>query len=84
MLADVDPGLGPLYEGCKRNRDNWEKLQQEHDKLSEFFSSNLSVINVFLLFFELCSLKKNKTFAIFLSLSFITLAFILYSRIIMV
>ena len=34
MLSDVDPGLKPLYDGCKRNRDNWEKLQEEHDKLS--------------------------------------------------
>lgn len=36
MLSDVDPGLKPLYDGCKRNRDNWEKLQEEHDKLSTF------------------------------------------------
>ncbi|CAF2588939.1 unnamed protein product [Rotaria sp. Silwood2] len=34
MLADVDPGLDPLFEGCKNNRENWEKLQQEHDKLT--------------------------------------------------
>jgi len=48
MLADVDPGLTPLYEGCKRNRENWEKLQQEHDKLSKFvFNSTI----IFLLFF---------------------------------
>jgi hypothetical protein len=40
MLAEVDPGLTPLYEGCKRNRENWEKLQQEHDKLSKFFFSS--------------------------------------------
>jgi hypothetical protein len=38
MLSEVDPGLTPLYEGCKRNRDNWEKLQQEHDKLSAYES----------------------------------------------
>ena len=37
MLADVEPGLSPLYEGCKRNRENWEKLQQEHDKMSKLF-----------------------------------------------
>ena len=36
MLADVESGLNPLYEGCKQNRDNWEKLQEEHEKLSEF------------------------------------------------
>ena len=36
MLAEVDPGLNPLYEGCKRNRDNWDKLQEEHDQLSKF------------------------------------------------
>ena len=35
MLSDVDPGLTPLYEGCKDNRENWNKLQQEHDKLSK-------------------------------------------------
>ena len=35
MLADVETGLKPLYDGCKRNRKNWEKLQQEHDKLSK-------------------------------------------------
>ena len=36
MLSDVDPGWSPLYEGCKHNRENWEKLQQEHDQLSKF------------------------------------------------
>jgi len=41
MLSDVDPGLSPLYEGCKRNRDNWERLQEEHDKLSRFSSNSL-------------------------------------------
>ncbi|CAF0882535.1 unnamed protein product [Adineta ricciae] len=33
MLAEAEEGLTPLYEGCKQNRENWEKLQQEHDKL---------------------------------------------------
>ncbi|CAF1153388.1 unnamed protein product [Rotaria sordida] len=42
MLADVEPGLNPLYEGCKRNRDNWEKLQQEHDKLKSLWSESAS------------------------------------------
>ena len=37
MLAEAESGLKPLYEGCKQNRENWEKLQQEHDKLSELF-----------------------------------------------
>jgi len=36
MLAEAEPGLVPLYQGCKQNRENWEKLQQEHDKLSKF------------------------------------------------
>ncbi len=35
MLAEAEPGLSPLYQGCKTNRDNWEKIQQEHDKLSK-------------------------------------------------
>jgi hypothetical protein len=38
MLADVESGLSPLYDGCKQNRENWEKLQQEHDKLSAYES----------------------------------------------
>ena len=42
MLAEVDPGLNPLYEGCKQNRDNWEKLQEEHDKLSKFFPLSIN------------------------------------------
>ncbi|CAF4455878.1 unnamed protein product, partial [Didymodactylos carnosus] len=32
-LTDVDPSLSPLYDGCKKNRANWEKLAQEHEKL---------------------------------------------------
>ncbi len=35
MLAEAEPRLTPLYQGCKQNRDNWEKLQQEQDKLSK-------------------------------------------------
>ena len=35
MLAEAESGLSPLYQGCKTNRDNWEKIQQEHDKLSK-------------------------------------------------
>jgi hypothetical protein len=35
MLADVESSLSPLYEGCKQNRENWEKIQEEHDKLSK-------------------------------------------------
>jgi hypothetical protein len=35
MLADVESRLDPLYQGCKKNRENWEKLQEEHDKLSK-------------------------------------------------
>ena len=35
MLADAEPGLRPLLDGCKQNRENWEKLQEEHDKLSK-------------------------------------------------
>ncbi|CAF3343356.1 unnamed protein product [Rotaria socialis] len=42
MLSDVDPGLHPLFEGCKKNRDNWEKLQQEHDKLKSLWSDSAS------------------------------------------
>ncbi|CAF2005291.1 unnamed protein product [Rotaria magnacalcarata] len=42
MLSDVDPGLNPLFEGCKKNRDNWEKLQQEHDKLKSLWSDSAS------------------------------------------
>ncbi|CAF0917597.1 unnamed protein product [Adineta ricciae] len=42
MLSDVDSGLSPLYDGCKRNRDNWEKLQEEHDKLKSLWSENTS------------------------------------------
>ncbi|CAF0715412.1 unnamed protein product [Adineta steineri] len=42
MLSDVDPGLTPLYEGCKQNRDNWEKLQEEHDKLKSLWSESAS------------------------------------------
>jgi hypothetical protein len=38
MLAEIESRLSPLYEGCKQNREHWEKLQQEHDKLSEYFS----------------------------------------------
>jgi hypothetical protein len=48
MLAEVNAGLSPLYEGCKRNRENWEKLQEEHDKLSKFISSLIK------LFFSSC------------------------------
>ena len=36
MLANCEPSLKPLFDGCKQNRENWEKLQEEHDKLSEF------------------------------------------------
>ncbi|CAF4810046.1 unnamed protein product [Rotaria sp. Silwood1] len=42
MLAEVESGLSPLYEGCKRNRENWEKLQQEHDKLKSLWSDSVS------------------------------------------
>lgn len=42
MLAEAEEGLTPLYDGCKQNRDNWEKLQQEHDKLSKIRKTNLS------------------------------------------
>lgn len=42
MLADAEPGLRPLYEGCKKNREDWERLQQEHDKLSEWIDANVS------------------------------------------
>ncbi|CAF3716681.1 unnamed protein product [Rotaria sp. Silwood1] len=42
MLADVDPGLNPLFDGCKTNRENWEKLQQEHDKLKSLWSESAS------------------------------------------
>jgi hypothetical protein len=35
MLAEAETGLNPLYQGCKQNRDNWERLQEEHDKLSK-------------------------------------------------
>ena len=42
MLAEAEEGLTPLYEGCKQNRENWEKLQQEHDKLSKICKTNLS------------------------------------------
>ena len=34
MLAEAETGLAPLYNGCKTNRDNWEKLQQQQDKMS--------------------------------------------------
>jgi hypothetical protein len=36
MLAEAEPGLSPLYQGCKQNRDNWDRLQEEHDKLRKF------------------------------------------------
>ena len=36
MLGDVESALTPLYEGCKQNRGNWEKIQQQQDKLSNF------------------------------------------------
>ncbi|CAF1503817.1 unnamed protein product, partial [Didymodactylos carnosus] len=39
-LADVDPSLSPLFDGCKRNRSNWEKLAQEHEKLRQLWSEN--------------------------------------------
>ncbi|CAF3709710.1 unnamed protein product [Rotaria sordida] len=42
MLAEVESGLSPLYEGCKRNRENWEKLQQERDKLKSLWSDSVS------------------------------------------
>ena len=35
MLAEAEPGLRPLLDGCKTNRENWEKLQEERDKLSK-------------------------------------------------
>lgn len=35
MLSEAEPGLKPLYDGCKNNRENWETLQEERDKLSE-------------------------------------------------
>jgi hypothetical protein len=41
MLSEVEPGFNPLYEGCQQNRDNWEKLQQEHDKLSKFVLNSM-------------------------------------------
>lgn len=48
MLAEAESGLNPLYQGCKQNRENWEKLQQEHDKLSK---KNLFPKNSFKSFF---------------------------------
>jgi hypothetical protein len=42
MLADVESGLSPLYDGCKQNRENWEKLQQEHDKLSKLLIDTIN------------------------------------------
>ena len=36
MLSTAEPGLNPLFEGCKSNRENWETLHEEHDKLSQW------------------------------------------------
>ncbi|UJR20580.1 hypothetical protein I4U23_023705 [Adineta vaga] len=45
MLAEAEEGLTPLYEGCKQNRENWEKLQQEHDKLKLLWSDSITQIS---------------------------------------
>jgi len=50
MLAEAEPGLDPLYQGCKKNRENWEKLQQESDKLSKFNLFKKSIKFFFYLF----------------------------------
>jgi hypothetical protein len=50
MLAEAEPGLDPLYQGCKTNRENWEKLQQESDKLSKFNLFKKSIKFFFYLF----------------------------------
>ncbi|CAF3343151.1 unnamed protein product [Rotaria socialis] len=50
MLADAEPGLSPLNEGCKRNRENWEKLQQEHEKLQKLWSESVSQETLYKLF----------------------------------
>ncbi|CAF1289006.1 unnamed protein product [Adineta steineri] len=42
MLAEAEPRLAPLYDGCKENRENWEKIQQEHDKLNLLWAENVS------------------------------------------
>jgi hypothetical protein len=61
MLAEAESGLSPLYQGCKTNRDNWEKIQQEHDKLSKLnFSKIDKIFRLFILLGSLWSENNSQ------------------------